>query len=367
MYGAENVLLTLAKEMRGSDYVPVIGVFRNSDNPNDDLSRAAQEDGIETVTFPCNGKFDLRTVFAIRRFIFEHRIQIIHTHNYKSNFYGLMASLFTQARLMSTCHNWITTNRKLSAYSLVDQYLLRFFDVIVTVSENIVNTLLAKGVNPGKIVRVLNGVCLDKFNGGGKRDDALRKEFGIPLNCSVVGTVGRLSPEKGYELLLQAGKDVLKTFPDAHFMIVGDGPQKDDLRETCDRLGLNSRVIFTGKRRDIGRLYSIMDIFVISSHTEGLPMVLLEAMASGVPVIATKVGSIPDVVSDGVNGLLVESGNVRQIREAIENLLMNPEMGRRYSLEGRRSIRLGYSSKVMAENYFKIYSRLVSNGGFAVQ
>jgi glycosyltransferase involved in cell wall biosynthesis len=360
MFGGENVLLSLAKEMRSSEFTPIIGVLRNSQNPHTEIAEEAAKHKIDHVVIPCRERLDLKTMFMIREYIFRHDIKIIHTHDYKSDFYGLIASFWTQTRIISTCHNWIKTSRRTSFYNHVDKFLLRYFDFVVAVSPLIRNILLERGIKRGKTATIYNGVCLDDFRNRNDRDHRdLRNEFGIPLGCHVVGAVGRLSPEKGFAFLLKAAKEVLNAFPNTYFLIVGDGPQRKELSGLCSSLDIGKNVIFTGIRNDIGRIYTVMDLVVISSVMEGLPMTLLEAMASHRPIISTNVGAIPQVIEHKINGLLVEPGHMMQLAAAIKDLLINKEQAETLAQKGYEKVSRHFTSRAMAIKYLDVYQRMV--------
>lgn len=361
MFGGENVLISLGKEMRQSEFVPVIGVLRNSQNPHTEIANVAANNQIDHAIFPCSGRLDFKTIFLIRNYVLHHGIKIIHTHDFKSDFYGYFVSTLNRIPIMATCHNWISSDRKVSIYNHIDQFLLKYFDNVVAVSPSVNSILLGKHVSPEKIKIIPNGICLDSYNNCNKRyENDLRREFRIPIDCRIVGAVGRLSPEKGFTNLLRAATDVLKEYPSTYFMIVGDGPQKGELYDLASAVGIRENVVFTGIRNDMPEIYSLFDIFVIASFTEGLPMVLLEAMASHVPVIATKVGAIPQVLDHGVSGLLVEPGNIERLQEAMKLLLRNKEQAKSFARKAYERVSANFSSKVMANQYLDVYRRLLN-------
>lgn len=361
MYGAENVLLSLSKEMQNSRFKPIIGVFENFQNPHTELAAEAERNGIQSVIFPCRGRFDTRTIVLVRNYIYEHKVEILHSHGYKSNVYSLLSTLLTRTRRVTTCHNWTNTTRELKTYSLIDKYLLRHFDCIITVSDELNAELVKRGVSGDKIITINNGVSVEKFKRNDNRDD-LKREFGVPAHCKVVGTVGRLSPEKGLAFFIRAAGALLKEFPETAFLIVGDGPMKDSLTKLSLSMGIEKNVIFTGLRNDVERIYPIMDIFVLSSLNEGLPMVLLEAMAAQRPVISTSVGAISNVVAHGETGLLIQNSDAQALGQAIGFLMKNEDEAGRLAGNGYKRVVRDYSSKNMANQYLSIYDKMVNDG-----
>lgn len=356
-FGAENVVLQLSAglEKRGSCF-PTVGVLENLQNPHLELVEACRKQGIDTALFPCRGKFDLKTVLKIRQFITGHGIDVIHSHGYKSNIYACLAAIGTGCVTISTCHNWIDSSSKLRFYSRLDLFFLKFFRQLVAVSPLVEEKLLESGIPSEKVKVIYNGVNLERFSRSCD-DRELRRTLGIKPAAAVVGTVGRLSAEKGHGLLLQAALKVLEKHPDTYFVLVGDGPLRDKLQSEF----ASSRIIFAGPRHDVEKFYSMMDIFVLPSLTEGLPMALLEAMASSKPVIATGVGAIPEVFSSDEIGRIVPPGDESALADAIVYFLENLKKAQAIGKACARRVSEDFSAVKMTENYFKAYSKRLKN------
>jgi len=190
--------------------------------------------------------------------------------------------------------------------------------------------------------------------------EAFRVELGIRNQNLIVGTVGRLSVEKGHEHLLEAMRKVFRVQRSVSLLVVGDGPLRGELEKKAEYL--NGQVVFAGIREDMPCIYSAMDVFVLPSRKEGMPLVLLEAMASGKPVMATRVGDVPRVVEDGVSGLLVESEDVEGMASAILSLLGDGPLRQGLGERARETVRGRYSSKAMAEEYRKVYMEALEQG-----
>jgi len=360
MFGGEHAILTLVQGMKVSNFKHTIGVLKNSHNPNIDLVYSASELGIDTTVFPCDGRLDFNAILAIHNLLRQENIQIIHSHDYKSDLYACLAALFTNTRTIATCHNWIVTSHKSLFYARLDQFLLRFFDFIVTVSPMIGHTLIEHGISPDKTEIIYNGVLIDAYHSrDAGTDRRLKRSLKIPPESLIVGSVGRLSPEKGLAYFLTAAKEVLRNFPTCIFLVIGNGPDNENLVRLADQLGISNKVVFTGFQSNTAKFYSIMDVMVISSITEGLPMVLLEAMASEKPVVSTRVGSIPRVLQHGIHGLLVEPGNVRQLGDAIKYLLENKRKAQQFGKKGYERVATHFSSISMSLQYEEIYTRLL--------
>jgi glycosyltransferase involved in cell wall biosynthesis len=196
---------------------------------------------------------------------------------------------------------------------------------------------------------IQNGISLSRFDNCQSGKD-IRKELGITNATAVIGAVGRLSSEKGHRILLRAAKAILRQYPGTIFIIVGDGPLKKELERDFNSLS----IIFTGMRNDIPDLYQCMDFLVLPSLTEGFPMVILEAMASKLPVVATRVGEIPLLVNRE-NGILVEPGDVEGIKEALFYLLENRMIAKGMGQKGYQRVKDHFSSEKMARDYMGTY------------
>ncbi len=358
-FGAENAMVGLSRELCFSEYKPYIGIIGNSQNSHIEVAKKAKESKLEIRIFYCNGKFDMRTILGIRQYMKENKIGIIHSHNYKSNFYGLLASLNMDIKRITTCHNWLGNNLKMRFYEGVDKLLLNRFDKIITVSKELKKEILKYSIPESKIVVINNGINMKngKWNIKNFKNDK-RREFGIKENEKVIGTVGRLTPEKGHIYLLRAFGKVITVFPNVRLMIIGDGSSKESLKLKVKSLKLEDKIIFTGIRDDIPELLNLMDVFVMPSLKEGMPMALLEAMASKKPAIGTKVGAISKVIENDYTGLLIEPGNEKELSESIIKLLKDREKANFLAQNGYEEVKNEFSTTKMAERYMAIYSSL---------
>ena len=358
-FGAESVITELTRELAFTEYKPIIGVFSNKKNPHLELIDFAKENNIESKIFECQKEFDLKAILSIRNFVKNNNIDIVQTHGYKSNFYALFATLFKNIPLIATCHPWVKTSRRIKTYAKIDKFLLRKFDRIVAISYEVNQEILNAGISGNKIFIVDNGINVSRFE---KKFDVekIRQQFGIPIDSKVIGTVGRLSLEKGHFTLLEAAEKIIKKDPAVFFIITGDGVLKEKLEHKAKELKIEKNMLFTGTINDIPELLSIFDIFVLPSLMEGLPMALLEAMAAKKPIIASKVGSIPKLIVPDETGLLVEPGDVSNLEKSIIELLKNKNKADRLAQNGYKTIVNKFSSKIMARKYIGIYEMLLS-------
>jgi glycosyltransferase involved in cell wall biosynthesis len=353
------MLIELSKGLQAMDGCKcTVGVIRNSQNPNVDVSEEAKKEGLSTVIFPCRNRFDLQTIFEIQKFLRESKVNLIHCHGYKANFYGLFASR-GKIPAVTTHHNWLRWHWRLGLYCLLDSLWIRYFDRVITVSDKNIEELLRYRIPKAKIRVIDNGIDMDRFS----REiqvETIKKELGLLENSKVVGTIGRLGDEKGQIYLLRAAQGVVEREKSVRFLIVGDGPLREYLKEETAKLGIADSVTFTGYRQDIPELLSVMDLFVLPSIKEALPMVLLEALAARKAVIATRVGAIPKVVNNE-NGMLVEPGDAAGLQDAILSLLANEEKRQGYASAGYDTVKTYFSSERMSSEYIDLYNELLGD------
>lgn len=358
LYGAEQVILNLAGSQ---DMISYVGALNNVHSPNLEIIDEAHKRGLRTVVFDSQGRIDLKTIFKINRFLRENRIGILHTHGYKSDIVGFLAALLGRTKWVATNHVWHPISGKLRFYESVDAFVLRFATRVVAVSRAIKEDLISTSVPSARIRVIDNGIDIDCFKESSSAE-TLKAVLGIRDHDVVVTIVGRLSPEKGHRTFLEAARNVSATKDNVRFLIVGDGPIEEELRAEASRLKLEERVIFTGFRKDMPEIYAVSDVMVNASSIEGLPMTILEAMAAKVPVIATRAGGIPDIITDNETGLLVDSQHAGPLTIAIESLIDDQEKSRRLAASAFERVTMNHSVGRMCEAYRQVYREALSGG-----
>jgi glycosyltransferase involved in cell wall biosynthesis len=351
-YGLETVVLNLCRAFRQMGHQVTLCVFRNERNPQLELADQACASGLTVEVIPCRGQLDLSALNTLRKYLRAFRPDILHSHGYKADIYAWAANFGSSRTIVATAHNWTNASRALRVYGCLDKLILRRFDRVFCVSDDVREILLGAGVRPNRLVTARNGVDLSRFESAAA--PALAEE--IPENTFVVGMVGRLVRAKGFHAVLQVAPELLERYPQTCFVLVGAGPEADSLQELADSLGISSRVHFAGRRNDMPGVYRSFDMLVLPSLNEGTPMVILEAMASAVPVIATRVGAIPLIVENGRTGLLTDPGDSGQIKTAIETLLQSPHLRRDIGLAGHAWLAAYGSIQTTAELYVKHYA-----------
>lgn len=351
VYGAERVVLALAKSLRAAGHTVEVAIFENIHAPNTDLLQACRQAEVPTIPIRSAGRYDRAAVRQLSTVLRERSFDLQHTHGYKADVLGSRAAKAAGVPIVATSHNWIDDTLRARFYGLLDRLTLRRFTAVVAVSDAVAERLRRSGVPRDRISLISNGIDVSEF---GSAPPRLREELRAGER-PIVGVVARLSPEKGVRCFLQAARNVLETSPDALFVIVGEGPERSELEALAQQLEIPGSIVFTGRREDMPSVYASFDIVVLPSLMEGLPIALLEAMAAGKAIVATRAGAVPEVLEQGADGMLVPPGDSTQLAAAIVKFLTDPDLRRRYGALAQQRVRDRYSSEAMAKQYVAIY------------
>jgi glycosyltransferase involved in cell wall biosynthesis len=356
-YGAENMLLILAQNLCQMGCRCLVAVFFDPCSPHPEVAERARQLGLTVEMVKCRGKLDWSTVRQLRALLLKHNVDIVNPHGYKADLYAYAAVRPTRAALVATVHNWPSRRLSMRAYAVLDRFVLKKFDKVISVSEVPSNILRRSRVAPNKIAIIPNGVDVKRFV---LALPSLRKEI-ASNDVDLVGFVGRLVPDKGGEILLRAAQQVLAKRPGTRFVFVGEGPSRKQWEALAIQLDIVKRVVFMGARDDMPEVYSSLDLLVLPSFIESLPMCLLEAMAAGKPVISTRVGAVPQLLASDEIGLLVEPGDVQALSTAILRVLENNELASCLGKNARQHVDRNFSAKSMAKNYLWHFSHVLAN------
>lgn len=351
MYGAEAVILNLARSLNEGPHRSLLAVFSNSANPNLQLHERATKEGIESYLIPCRGQIDRKAVMSIRALVQRTSVDVVHAHGYKADIYAYLALRSSGVPLVSTCHTWYDNDWKVSFYGALDRFLLRGYARVVAVSEDVRQRLLKSGVKANKVSLIRNGIDLRPFD---RASAAVRQELGWDA-YQIVGLAGRLSVEKGVDIFLHAAARVVAACPDTKFVVAGDGPDRAELNTLIDQLGLRSHVNMLGRCDTMPAFYASLDVMVSSSRMEGLPIAILEGMASRLPMVATAVGAIPTVIQDDRTGVLAPAQDPELLAAAIVELLRDPQKRVRLGSAARQLVEDEFSAERMAADYLRVY------------
>lgn len=332
------------------------------------IHEMAQKLGIDYTDLYDRSILDLDCLRGLVRLIREHRLELLHAHDDKTLLYAFLLRLMLPGlRILYTCHSHADTGRgdfpsllpylKSMARQRLQILLMRgFLKPIITVSNDTKERLVAKGLDPSGVAVLYNGIDTAAWRRSGGAP-VLRKELGVAGDGLLVGTVARITPEKDLGTFYEVARRVAQKLPGTRFVIVGDGYGDELARARAEvaRLGLEEVVHFTGHRNDLRDVYLSFDLFLMTSLTEGLPNTLLEAMALGVPSVATDVGGVAELLLDGEGGFVAPARDVEALTRRVLELLGTPEMRERFSQQCRERIEghFTFSHRVrLMEDYY---------------
>ena len=353
LYGAEHMILNLMPRLTDLGITTELGCLQNQHLEEQAFHIEALARGLTSHLIECAGKLDLSTAQSISRCVKHQGINLMHVHDYKSAFYAWLARKKISAPLVVTSHGQFADSRAVRLYNRIEITLMRRADIVCIVAESMRSLLVSSGIAPDRIHLIPNGIDIDRFAPGDASD--VRTELGITPDELVFGTAMRLTEVKNPVGLVEAfAVRVARNPAPARLVVAGDGPLREAVHSRVEQLGLGAQVLLLGARTDLERLYRCFDVFVLPSHSEGLPLALLEAMASGVQVVASAVGEIPTVLA-GLPACLVQPGDARSLSEALCSVTRNPQLGHQM----RSRIVERYSSRSMAQRYAEIYRQLL--------
>jgi len=328
---------------------------------------AAREAGIETHVIHERYRFDWGVVSQLRDVVAAVEPHIIQTHNSKSHFLlWSQPSLRTQRRWFAFEHGHVHADLKVRLYNTVDRLTLRSADRIISVCQAFAARLIRTGIDSRRI-RVLHNAATPVPQVSTADRAELRKHLRITDDQAVLLTIGRLSREKGHEDLLRAAVGLRFERPDWKLVVVGDGPERAHLEALARSLQLESRVRFVGFQQDASRYYSIADVFILPSRSEGSSNVLLEAMMAQVPIVATMAGGNAEIVVHGQTGLIAGIGNSKELAEGIERLLQQPEFAQRLKVAAYARACQEFSAERYRQRLLSYYTEAESGQVAAVQ
>jgi glycosyltransferase involved in cell wall biosynthesis len=379
---AENTLLTtMGLDKNKYEVVLIKGLSLESEMSAEERTsldeglKQAELKGVKLITVPSlirriNPMLDLQALFRLYRIFLQKKPAIIHTHTSKAGILGRWASFFARVPIVvHTPHGHIFYGYhgkiKTKLFILIEKLTAMITDMIITLTKREKDDHIQFDISKShKFAVIHSGVNLEDFSKNFVNSDELKRDLGIPITDSIVGTVGRLVEIKGHRYLLDAARLVLNKLPNVTFLLIGDGHLMTELINHASALGIKNKVIFGGWRGDVAQLINAFDIFVLPSLNEGMGRVLVEAMAMGKPIVASDIGGIPDLVKDGTNGILFPPRDVHAMAEAIMKLLLDRELARKMGKEGERTS-LNYDTGVMVKNIERLYEDVLRGKGQA--
>jgi glycosyltransferase involved in cell wall biosynthesis len=292
----------------------------------------------------------------------DQEADIVCSHGYKADLLGWWSARRCGIPIVAVSRGWTWENRKVRTYEAIDRYLLRWVDQVVCVSEGQAAKVRQAGVPEQNVSVIRNAIRAERF---GTRRPAAREVlqglFPSPRRL-IVGAAGRLSPEKGFDVLIRAAATIAEADRSIGFVLFGDGPLRDELARRIADAGLADAIVLAGHRKDLDDLLPHLDLSVLPSYTEGLPNVVLEAMAAGLPVVATAVGGTPEVVVEGETGYLIPPGDASALAARIKELLACESTRRTLGERGRLRVQECFAFETQARDYRSLFAQLENRG-----
>lgn len=360
LYGAEKILISLMQAQKDIGIEPVLVSIGDVNVGSKDIEIEAQRQGLDTFPLRFRNGLNLKGSMMILKCAKNIGAHIIHNHGYKGDILlGIVPRKFRKIPILATLHGWTSTTclSKIWVYEWMDACFIKNLDKVVVVSSGMLqDTRLAWLRTKAEVIN--NGIPVHNF-----KEMTFVEEFS-ELASSLQGklkivSIGRLSFEKGLDVLIRALARIVSSGVDASLILFGDGREKESLKELAEEESVTSRVSFIGYHEKAFRFLPFFDVFVLPSYTEGLPVTLLEAMQACVPIIATNVGEVPQVLDGGRCGRLVAPGNADELAKAIEEINRNKQESKTKAILARERALKEYGVEKMAQRYADLYQDLI--------
>lgn len=356
--GPEKTILNSPRFLPRLGYRSICAYMRS---PQDEGFAAIRERAAEwqapLIEVDDHGPLDFELFRKFLQICRENQVAIWHGHDYKSNLVGLWVRRHWPMRLVTTVHGWVKFTMRTPLYYAVDRWCLRRYERVICVSDDYREKCVQAGVPESRCVKIENAIDTEQFQR--RRSTAAAKaSLGLDPARRLIGAIGRLSAEKGFDVLIRSFARLAESDPTLDLMIVGAGDNRERLETLANQLGLGARVKLPGFRADVSSLYEAFDVFALSSYREGLPNVVLEAMAMETPVVATRVSGVPRLIEHQRDGLLVEAGQVDELTTALNRMLESDELRQRLARNARETIERRYSFQRRMEKVAGVYNEL---------
>jgi len=357
--GAEQLLLGIIKHLDPKKFTSVVCCIQD----RGELADEFESNGVTVINLDlmAKGRFDRSVVPSIRKLIIKYQIDVIHTHLYHANLYGRLAARHEKKPVIASVHN--TYAHQKWHRHLINRYLGRYTFCVTAGSADVKNDLIKIDHLPQeKILLLPNAIDLNRVSTSLPSHHA-KHHLGFNHDDFVIGTVGRIEKQKGHEFLIQAISHIRNkhNIPKIKLLIIGDGDLLPALHQKCNMLGISDICKLPGSMPQLANIYRAIDVFVMPSLWEGLSLAMLEAMAAELPIIATNVGGVNDVIKHEEHGLIVKPGDYFEISSAIQRLYFSPTLRKQLSLSGAQRVRENYSITSMASILSTLYVKAFTN------
>jgi glycosyltransferase involved in cell wall biosynthesis len=362
--GAEAQILELGRgQVRAGQRIGLLVLHRpKRGRAMHPLVSRARTWGITAAQLEDRVRFPFWLIPQIARQLREGEFDLLHTHGYKADLLGAIAAYLVKIPIVATIHGHTDAFPAVRVYRHLDLLMLRRFPKVIAVSDYLRQELIASGLAPHRVVTVHNAIDPDVFVSAVCTDRRkVRAELGIEPNAPVVLTVGRLNPEKGHRYLLESTRLAFRHISNLRVLVVGEGPLRERLEAMAHSLHLDAVVSFLGWRDDVASLMAASDLFVLPSTRESFGLVILEALALGIPVIATRVGGVPEVIRTDETGILAEPRDAEALARAMIWALTSPAQAGQLARQGQAMVRQRFSVEAMVKATSCVYHEVMSS------
>jgi glycosyltransferase involved in cell wall biosynthesis len=336
-------------------------------NPGKELYQAINRRAVRCLPVDFSNRMNVSSLKSLIRMIKQNGIDIVHAQGGRAEFYARAASRIAgSVRYVSTIampvEGYDVSGLRRTIYCFLDRFTEKYVDRFIVVSDVLKRQMIeGHGVPAEKVIRIYNGIETLHYDPdrGASDNPRVKADWGFRSEDRVVGAVGRLVWQKGFEYLIRGIPDILKAHSETRFLFVGDGPLRGPLQDLSASLGMSHRIVFSGFQRDIKDILAAMDVFVIPSLREGFPMVTLEAMAMAKPIIATNIDGITEQISDGLDGFLVPPGDSAALTRAISAVLRDPLLGLKMGRRARLTVESKFPVEKMVAETERVYHSLI--------
>jgi L-malate glycosyltransferase len=350
MGGIETMIIDMIRLLPAEQFQAEVAVFEGGGS----LERTLEENGTPVHRLGKREGIDVGLFWRLRALIRNRKINVVHSHNYSAWLYcGVALRGLSDVRHIHTEHSGVAQSRIRYA---VERTLSKVTDSVVAVSDHVADVLTNQvGIESSRIKLILNGVNTKRFVRNADRRFRARQDLGLGNSLVVVGIVARLAPIKNHAYLLRAIAALSGLAENVRLLIVGDGGERKKLEKMAIELGINTRTLFVGERRDTEELLNAMDIYALSSTSEGMNLTLLEAMSSALPVVATAVGGNTEIVLHDKTGYLVPPDDIAKFSNAIERFISDEQLRIAFGDAGRASVDKRFNEHAMIQQYCALY------------
>lgn len=360
--GPEKTILAGAR-LAAPDIAVTVCYLRDERDAVFAVDRRAAAEGVDYVELTERHSFDVSIWRGLRTLVRDRAIDVVHAHEYKTDLLAWMLGRAEDVVPLATAHGWTGhSGREHWLYYPADKRVLARYPRVVAVSSQIKAELVAHGGRAERIDVLLNGIDHVTFHRAPARVPEARARFGIEPGQVVIGAVGRLEPQKRFDLLVEAFAKVAGRHPNARLLIAGDGSLRSALQDRIERSGLSQACRLLGHVDDMVGLHHALDLMVQSSDYEGTPNVVLEAMALETPVVATDVGGTAELAADGRDALIVPAGDLAALTSAMDEMLSKPDAARERAVAARRRVEEQLSFQGRLRRLETIYRELAATG-----